>query len=216
MRNIEITDKNVTLIPMDWLLIRYQKLNKKIKQPLVDAKILSEHAVIERYLADKGHFEQLELNLPRPKREEYVGVTEQMLKEYYRLQRRKERLEQEWEYLSKTCTPAETKITASYNGGGGGAGLISKPVEKAVLQPLDRLENIEREIYGISNRLAPMERALQALDYDQLRIITAKYFVTEKKKDQVLYEEELFLNRQKYYELKKTAIITIAQALRII
>ncbi|WP_336775386.1 hypothetical protein [Paenibacillus sp. MMO-58] len=215
MRNIEITDQNVTLIPMDWLLIRYQKLNKKIKQPLVDAKILSEYAIIERYLAEKGHFEQLELNLPRPKREEYVGVTELMLKEYYRLQRRKERLEQEWEYQNRTCTPAETSTTASYNGGGG-SGVISKPVEKAVLQPLERLENIEREIDSISNRLAPIERALQALDYDQMRIIKAKYFVTEKKNDQVLYEEELFLNRQKYYELKKTAIITIAQALRII
>ncbi|MOA42676.1 hypothetical protein D3C78_1647460 [compost metagenome] len=61
----------------------------------------------------------------------------------------------------------------------------------------------------------PLQKALQQLSYEQLQLVQAMYFVREKPKNDNLIET-FGWGRQKFFDIKKTALIVLAESLRIV
>lgn len=217
LRNIEITKTNIAHVPMEWLQMRYQKIERKIKnRGTIEAKLLSEKAIIEDYFKQKGCFNQIEMPIPIPKREQYAALVEKRLEEYYRLTHKQKRLKEEWDYQNRTCLPEMPRITSSTSGGSVSIGMLSKPTEQAIMKPYERMEQLEWQIERIEEQLSPMRQALDALDPPQLELVTAKYLAQTEPPNDDIVMGNLALNRSKFYEIKGVALLLIAQSLRLV
>ncbi|RRJ63251.1 hypothetical protein EHV15_10215 [Paenibacillus oralis] len=74
---------------------------------------------------------------------------------------------------------------------------------------------MEQELQDLEERMYPMQKALLELDFEQLSLVEAKYFCREEPIDDALINS-FGWGRQKYYTVKKTALITLATTLRVI
>ncbi|WNS43864.1 hypothetical protein [Paenibacillus sp. MMS20-IR301] len=95
------------------------------------------------------------------------------------------------------------------------SGIPHSSTEQAVMSMYDKAERLQDEIWEVEDQLYPMEKALRSLDPDQLMLIEVKYFCREEELDDYLMNEFNWY-RAKYYQVKKTALILLAQSLRII
>lgn len=226
MRNIMITEKNIKQVPVDWLCVRYSKIQKQVKTN-DSIELIREIKLIEGYLTKIGksnliqkhsltEVQQLELDIPIAIAEQYEPIVEYRLKEYHRKVERKKIIEEELPYV-KAQQVHPSKMTASYGNLSGVAvgGITSSSTEAAVMRYFNRIERLEEELVDINETIYPMERALAQLSYDQLRLITAKYFTKENPINESLMQE-LCWGKQKFYDVKKTALIVIAESLRIV
>ncbi|GIP61148.1 ArpU family phage packaging/lysis transcriptional regulator [Paenibacillus woosongensis] len=225
MRKIRVTQTNVTQIPTDWLCVRYQKIQKMMKTS-DNPKIVEEARIIEQYLytedkleligkySDEEDVEQLELDIPVALREQYQPIVEHRLKEYYQRRKRKYWLEAEIDKKREAELP---KVTATYGNTTGVLvhGTPYSSTESAVIRTIEKVERMEEELSEIEKMMYPIERSLAQLDPEQLIIVEKKYFVREEPIDHALYTE-LGMGRQRFYMLKKTALIRLAESLRII
>lgn len=221
MRSIKITHNNVQAVSIEWLCVRYRKLQKQIKKE-ERPEWLHESSIIEDYFYKTGRSELLMKSkassveqmaiMPVPTREEYVAIIEDLLREYYRKQLRMAELRIEIPHArNRLDIPS---MTASYSGDPRSGG-VSSTIEAIFIRAENRYERMVEELKDLSERIAPMDRALKELDYEQLEVITKKYFVRRNPLDEELIQK-LQMGRQKFYELKKTAIIRIAHSLRMI
>jgi hypothetical protein len=227
MRNILVTEKNVSQIPVEWLCVRHSKLKKKLKfidtDNLTNPELIKEIKLIEEYLAETGksnlvegialtEVQQLELDIPVALQEQYVPIVEYRLREYYSFLQRKKRITSELSYL-KVQVGMTTPQYGNLSGVAVGGNYSS--TEAAVIKHFDRIERYKNELEEIEEAIYPMQRALQQLTGDQLKLVEAKYFVKEKPKNDNLIQE-LSWGRQKFFDLKKAALILIAESLRIV
>ncbi|MEK5358796.1 hypothetical protein [Paenibacillus sp. FSL L8-0709] len=83
------------------------------------------------------------------------------------------------------------------------------------MRPFSRAEKIKEELMNVEDRLYDMAHALSELTEPQLSLVSAKYLVRREPKDDQLMSV-LGFGRQKYYEIKKTSLIRIAQELSVI
>lgn len=102
------------------------------------------------------------------------------------------------------------EISVAFKQGG-----VSSPIEDAVMRPFSRAEKIKEELMNVEDRLYDMAHALSELTEPQLSLVSAKYLVRREPKDDQLMSV-LGFGRQKYYEIKKTSLIRIAQELSVI
>ncbi|PWW01194.1 ArpU family phage transcriptional regulator [Paenibacillus cellulosilyticus] len=220
MRKLTVTKSNVTMVPLDWLCVRYAKLQKEIKKNPRD-ELLEESYIIATQLQAMGMNElvkqerptledQLEL-IPLPQKEEYVPVVCSLLREHYRRQLRMTSLEQQLKLSPKLEYPS---MTASYSGMPRG-GAAASPLEAAFVRQENRLEMLQWELDELASRMYPMNRALDTLSLEQMEIIQQKYLVRREPKDDRLIDE-IGIGRQKFYLLKSTAFIRIASSLHLI
>ncbi|WP_379143554.1 hypothetical protein [Paenibacillus sp. sgz500992] len=221
MKNFQVTELNISLVPVDWLFARYQKLKKSVKTTSSHA-VQQELMIIKEHLEKTGkssvsscdeEVEQIEMNIPVAIRQQYVSIVEYRLKQYYQANKRKHWLDVELQKVK----PKEPKVTAGMEltGVSGRSGLPHSSTEHAVMSMFDRAERLQDEIWEVEDQLYPMEKALRSLDPDQLRLIEAKYFCREEALDEYLMNNFNWY-RAKYYQVKKTALILLAQSLRII
>ncbi|MEK3698173.1 hypothetical protein NYE33_14520 [Paenibacillus sp. FSL R10-2199] len=221
MKNVQVTELNISMVPVDWLFTRYQKLEKSRKSTSSPA-VQHELMIIKEHLkkTDKSsvhhredEVEQIEMNIPVAIRQQYVSIVEYRLKQYYQSNKRKHWLNAELQKVK----PQEPKFTAEMelSGVSGHSGLPHSSTEHAVMNMFDRIERIQDEIWEVEDQLYPMEKALRSLDPDQLMLIEAKYFCREEELDEYLMNKFNWY-RAKYYQVKKTALILLAQSLRII
>ncbi|WNS43863.1 hypothetical protein [Paenibacillus sp. MMS20-IR301] len=94
MKNFQVTELNISLVPVDWLFARYQKLKKSVK---ITATVKQELKIIKEYLKKTGkssaraydeELEQIEMNIPVAIRQQYVSIVEYRLKQYYQANNR--------------------------------------------------------------------------------------------------------------------------------
>lgn len=221
MKNFQVTELNISLVPVDWLFARYQKLKKSVKTTTSPA-VQQELIIIKEHLEKTGkssvsscdeEVEQIEMNIPVAIRQQYVSIVEYRLKQYYQANKRKHWLDVELQKVK----PKEPKVTAGMEltGVSGRSGLPHSSTEHAVMSMFDRAERLQDEIWEVEDQLYPMEKAMRCLDPDQLMLIEAKYFCREEALDEYLMNNFNWY-RAKYYQVKKTALILLAQSLRII
>ncbi|ULO07161.1 hypothetical protein H1230_30200 [Paenibacillus sp. 19GGS1-52] len=222
MKNFQVTELNISSVPVDWLYARYQRLQKGSKNKPSPA-LLQELEIIKRYLDKSGkstcnefqspEVEQIELNIPIAIRQQYVSIVEYRLKEYYQLTKRKKWLEIEVRQLR----PHEPKVTAAYDPTGVSArsGFAKSSTEQAVMNMFEKADKLEDELWEVEGQMYPVERALRSLNYEQLMLIESKYFCREEALDDYLMIKFNWY-RAKYYSVKKTALILLAQSLRIV
>ncbi|ETT54797.1 hypothetical protein C162_03824 [Paenibacillus sp. FSL R7-269] len=219
LKNFQVTELNISLVPVDWLFARYQKLKKSVK---ITAGGQKELMVIREYLEKTGRtsvsscdeeVEQTEMDIPVAIRQQYVSIVEYRLKQYYQANKRKQWLHAELQ----TVRPKEPKVTAGMEltGVSGRSGIPHSSTEQAVMSMFDKAERLQDEIWEVEDQLYPMEKALRCLDPDQLKLVEAKYFCREEELDEYLMNSFNWY-RAKYYQVKKTALILLAQSLRII
>ncbi|GGF72180.1 hypothetical protein GCM10010912_16620 [Paenibacillus albidus] len=221
MKNFQVTELNISSVPVDWLFARYQKLKKSVKTNSSTA-LHRELMIIKEHLEKTGkssgshcdeEVEQIEMNIPVAIRQQYVSIVEYRLKQYYQANKRIKWLNIELQQIK----PKEPKVTAGMEltGVSGRSGLPHSSTEHAVLSMYDKAERLQDEIWEVEDQLYPMEKALRSLDPDQLKLIESKYFYREEALDEYLMNEFNWY-RAKYYQVKKTALILLAQSLRII
>lgn len=219
LKNFQVTELNISLVPVDWLFARYQKLKKSLK---ITAAVQQELTIIKEHLektrkssvsACDEEVEQMEMNIPVAIRQQYVSIVEYRLKQYYQANKRINWLKSELMQMK----PKEPKVTAGMEltGISGRSGIPHSSTEQAVMSMYDKAERLQDEIWEVEDQLYPIEKALRSLDPDQLMLIEAKYFCREEELDEYLMNKFNWY-RAKYYQVKKTALILLAQSLRII
>lgn len=219
LKNFQVTELNIALVPVDWLFARYQKLKKSVK---ITAAVKQELMIIKEHLENTGkssvracdeEVEQIEMDIPVAIRQQYVSIVEYRLKQHYQANKRVNWLKSELMQIK----PKEPKVTAGMEltGISGRSGIPHSSTEQAVMSMYDKAERLQDEIWEVEDQLYPMEKALRSLDPDQLMLIEAKYFCREEELDEYLMNKFNWY-RAKYYQVKKTALILLAQSLRII
>lgn len=224
MNNIQLTELNVYSVPVDWVYLRYGKLKRLIKMNK-DPEMMKEAEIIEKFLESNGNnkileaysVEQIEMDIPKVLRKQYVPIVEERLEEHYLRMRRRNWLEQEIKNRSENLMVEMPKVTASFSdtGESGGGWLPSSPTENAVLNAYDRIDKLKSEFHEIEEAMYTVDKVLQELKHDQLNLVKALYFQREKRNDNVIMKE-LFWGRQKYYDIKKATLIKIAYKLNIL
>lgn len=219
VKKFQVTELNISLVPVDWLFARYQKLKKSVK---ITAAVEQELTIIKNHLEKTGktsastcteEVEQIEMDIPVAIRQQYVSIVEYRLKQYYQDNKRINWLRSELMQIK----PKEPKVTAGMEVTGISArsGIPHSSTEQAVMSMYDKAERLQDEIWEVEDQLYPMEKALRSLDPDQLMLVEAKYFCRVEELDESLMNKFNWY-RAKYYSVKKTALILLAQSLRII
>ncbi|MBA9086528.1 hypothetical protein FHR92_003006 [Fontibacillus solani] len=222
LRNLLVTEKNVRQVPIEWLCVRYSKIRKQLKvqttpELVREIKIIVDYLdeINKSNLIEKHHFtetEQLEMDIPIALQKQYVPIVEYRLQEFYRMMQRKQWIECEIE----NSQTQSGRITASYgNISGVAVGGIGSRTEDAVVRHYERIERFQQELSQIEEAMYPLQKALQQLSYEQLQLVQAMYFVREKPKNDILIET-FGWGRQKFFDIKKTALIVLAESLRIV
>ncbi|OME79590.1 hypothetical protein BK120_21685 [Paenibacillus sp. FSL A5-0031] len=218
-RKISVTEQNIASIPLSWLTVRYGQLKKQLRTTITP-ELVQESSLIATYMAESGNgfddfyagAEQVELNIPQTKKEEYVPLVEELLEQYFLNTKRKRKLELDLETIqSQLALPA---MTASYSGMSGSGGPAS-PIEAEYIRKEQRMTNKAQEIADLDIEIDEMDRALSRLSSEQSDLIKKRYLVREKPYDYELLEHMLY-NRQKYFQLKHNALCKIASSLKII
>lgn len=224
MKNILVTQTNISSVPIDWLCARYQRLKRRRK--FDNQQDLNEMELIENYLQEIGKaeligfftsYEQMEMDIPVAMRQQYAPIVEHRLKEHYRHCQRKVWIEAAIPKANANLRAEPTKLTATYGNLAGvtGGGGIHNPIEASFIRAVEKIERLEQELVEIEERMEPMQKALLELDFEQLSLIEAKYFCREEPIDDTLINS-FGWGRQKYYTVKKTALITLATTLKVI
>ncbi|MGG4108809.1 hypothetical protein AAXB25_33445 [Paenibacillus lautus] len=224
MNNIQLTELNVYSVPLDWVYLRYGKLKRLIKITK-DPEMIKESEIIEKFLEEKGNnkvleaystVEQIEMDIPKVLRNQYVPIVEERLEEHYIRLRRSLWLKSEIKSRSENLMVEMPKITASFSdSGSSGGGLPSSSTEKAVLMAYDRIDKLKSELHEIEESMYTVDKVLQELKQDQLNLVKALYFTRERRPDNVIMKE-LFWGRQKYYNIKKATLMKLAYKFSII
>lgn len=229
IKSIQVTKTNVSSIPVEWLYPRYLKLHKQMRtngRPSIirEAEVIENHLkqlgkgdLIAGYEDTSSTADQLEFAIPYTIRQQYQPIIEYRLKEYYTLLERKKMIECELPHVKNMRNIGATKVTASYGNlaGSSGGGLVESPIEKLFIRNDERVERMEQELSEIEEQLYPMHQALMKLTSEQLELIKKKFLVREEPIDYDLIIEGSW-GRQKFYEIKTTALIRIAQVLKVI
>ncbi|MEC0167398.1 hypothetical protein [Paenibacillus graminis] len=210
-----VTETNISSVPHDWLFARYQRIERMLVHS-DNPKLQKELELIRNHLQDDEStetVEQLELDIPLAVREQYAPIVEYRLREYYELMQQKKSLE----FLIQTIRPSEPKVTASYDsvGGSGSGGLTQSSTERAVMAMFHKIDRYQAEIKEVEEKMYPMQRAIRSLRNEQRMLIERKYLLREEPLDEQLMME-LRWYRKKFYHVKKVALISLAQSLRIV
>lgn len=226
MRNIRVTARNASDVPVDWLSVRYHRLNRWIREsPKPKAEWQEELIVIQAeleardklQLINQSKVEQLELGgITITGRDAYVPFVEERLGEHYRMTR-------EYAWLSRQlATPvndyeANIMLTANYGQLSPGSRISRHSnVEQQVIRKLERYEECQERLHILIEQMLPISTILNTkLTEEQRLLIECKYFTRESPKDEFLIVK-FHLGRQKYYNLKKQALIRIAYELGIL
>lgn len=218
-RKISVTEQNISSIPFSWLTVRHGQLKKQLRTTITP-ELVQESTLIATYIAESGkglddyyaNAEQLELGIHQTKKEEYVPLVEELLEQYYLSVKRKRWLELDLERMkNQHALPA---MTASYSGMSGGGG-SSSPIETEYIRKENRMVMKQIEISDLETEIENMDRALARLSQEQKELIEKRYIVRDKPFDYELIAV-LHYNRQKYYQLKHSALSKIASVLNII
>jgi hypothetical protein len=223
VRRYEVTKRNITEIPLDWLSLRYGKLQRWIRtSPAPKAEWLTEYDLITdhlkaRNLQQQVDGEQLSLDIELVKRESYVWIVEEKLRMHYQNKVRYAWVARTLDSLSLNEDRYETSLTAQYGNLAPGRSLdVRSSVENRVMKMLGRDGQFQMELSELESEIRPIERILQyKLTADQRQLVESKYFCREQPKDEVLIQK-FHIGRQKYYTIKKQALLKIAYELRII
>lgn len=224
MKNILVTQTNISSVPIDWLCARYQRLKRRRKNG--NPQEIKEMELIEKYLENIGKaeliglyttVEQLEMDIPVAMRQQYAPIVEHRLREHYRHGQRKAWIEGMIPQATANLRAEPTKLTATYGNLAGvtGGGGIHNPIEASFMRAVEKIERLEQELRDLDERMHPMQKALLELDFEQQSLVEAKYFCREEPIDDALINS-FGWGRQKYYTVKKTALITLATSLKVI
>ncbi|WP_138753521.1 hypothetical protein [Paenibacillus sinopodophylli] len=218
-RKISVTEQNISSIPVSWLTVRYGQLKKQLRTTLTP-ELVQESTLIATYMAVHGKgldeyyetMEQMELGIHQTKKQEYVPLVEELLEQYFLNVKRKRRLELDIETMHKQyAIPA---VTASYSGMSGGGGSNS-PIESEYIRKEQRITVKQLEILELEVEIENMDRALARLSQEQNDLIQKRYLVRDQPFDYKVIDE-MHYNRQKYYQLKHSALSKIATVLNLI
>lgn len=224
VRKYEVTKRNITEIPLDWLSLRYGKLQRWIRtSPEPKEEWLTEYDLITDHLKDRNlqyqqvAGEQLTLDIEPVKRESYVWIVEDKLRMHYQHKMRYVWVASTLDSQSLNDDRYETSLTAQYGNLAPGRSLeVRSSVENRIMKMLARDSQLQIELSELEAELRPIERILQyKLTADQRQLVESKYFCREQPKDEVLIQK-FHIGRQKYYTIKKQALLKIAYELRII
>lgn len=125
MRSVQITKTNISSLPLDWIYIRYQRLQKSCLKSEGETHsdeldLIREYFDLNGYAAifgitNKSDADQMELEIPTASRSQYVPIIENRLREHYRLTQRKHNLEQQLtDILGAFYVLDLPKMTATY------------------------------------------------------------------------------------------------------
>lgn len=212
LRNIKVTERNASEVPIDWLQVRYYRLKRWIEESQnAKEEWANELKVIEAELASRNRLEliqeqevvQLELEgIPSITREEYVSIVEERLRVHYQMCK-----EYAWLHEQRAATQAVDRQTVySHRQLGLGVTLIHDEQQDKLH---DRLMQLQENILHIRTILETR------LTEEQRLLIKEKYLTREMPKDDYLMLK-LHVGRQKYYNLKKQALTRIAYELGVI
>ncbi|WP_163860401.1 ArpU family phage packaging/lysis transcriptional regulator [Paenibacillus elgii] len=235
MKQIEVTQVNIKSIPPNILVYRYRKLQRYLGNRKASwseeyrAELKAESLLIQNYLESqrKDHLLAEQMIFPgmeEPAKEQYVPIVEAKLRDHYRQTLRREVLEKEIPRLRERLKLSDVEIifpsmTANYSDTVSRSWSEYKGVEKSVIQPLGhlemRLEKLVLELGELENMMYDMERALSYLSEDELKVIEAKYFCKQTPYDPIVIDAMPF-QKDKYYAIKKNALLTIARHLRLV
>lgn len=222
VRKYEVTKRNITEIPLDWLSLRYAKLRRWIRtSPEPKAEWLAEYDLITDHLKERNlqqlEGEQLALDIELVKRESYVWIVEDKLRMHYQNKVRYAWVANTLDIQSLNEDRYETSLTAQYGNLAPGRSLdVRSSVENRVMKMLARDGQMRIELSELESVIRPIERILQyKLTADQRALIESKYFCREQPKDEELIQK-FHIGRQKYYTIKKQALLKMAYELRII
>lgn len=227
MRNIRVTQRNASEVPLDWLHVRYRRLTRWIQEtskPKPEWEL--ERSVIKEELEVRGRLEliqqqeavQLELGLDVAviHRNDYVPIVEERLREHYSMSRELAWLSQMPERYSDNMEGSK-HLVASYGlARGNRTSGYANPVEDRVMRDLEQQELRQIRIKHLQKRMLPLTTILETkLTELQHTLISMKYLTRESPKDEYLMLK-LSVGRQKYYNLKKQALQRIAYELGLI
>ncbi|WP_338709257.1 ArpU family phage packaging/lysis transcriptional regulator [Paenibacillus amylolyticus] len=222
---IMVTEQNIFAVPKDWLIIRYEHLQKKIKTSKDANQVFDfkrEVGIIDGFFESNkepqnlSEVDQDEVRIPKPLKSQYVPIVEARLDTHYQRMIRKTELGRDIKYASE-FRAAMPKITASYNlSSGGSAGEYQSSTEQAVLKPFDRYERLQQELYDLEEDMYMMSSVvIPKLDSEQRELIEKRYFTKERVTDNLVMDV-LCWHRAKYYRIKKATLLKIASELKLI
>jgi len=225
MRNIEITNDNVATVPRDLIVHRYKKIKRCLSSkhlhllPAHRQEYENEMQLIQQHIFDtgSGHLlaeQETMLEITIPKKATYAAIVEDKLRSYFILSLRSEEIRRKLlkgpvEIVFPGCTSSYNFDTVS------GTNSYTSSTERSIMRPVELTERLEEELKDLSLRMEPIERALNKLSIDQRELIEAKYLVKREPKDDKLMQD-LNYGRDKYYKLKKSAIVKLATSFNLI
>ncbi|WP_290405288.1 hypothetical protein [Paenibacillus polymyxa] len=221
-KNIQVTELNQYSVPKDMLLKRLDRIKrmwtKQEKPELMDEANLIINRLRDLNVDITTSADQMEFDIPRTLREQYVGIVEMKLRTYRNQLRRKKRIKEELpEQPYSIITSEIPRSTASYGNlsGVSARGGIHSSTEDAIFRPFDREERLRKELASLELEMEDMEIALAKLYEHEWQVIESLYLkYPEPSNDQLIYEFNW--GRQKYYDAKRSALQTIASSFGII
>lgn len=235
MKQIEVTVQNVSHVPIHALLQRFNKLKRSLasKKAMWDdsyrSEMESEINLIRNHFKEKGAegllAEQIVMpGMPIPKTDTYKPIVMTKLRRHNIQLKRANELEQEMKRLGENIVSCNVEIifpaiTSNYGGGGGGWSEY-KGSEKAIVQPIEQMERkldtYSFELSLIQPVIDEMNRALSTLDVEEREIIEKKYLKSQREPLDHVVISTLHFEKDKYYEVKKSAILKIANFFKLI
>lgn len=221
-----VTQRNVKEISDRQLIERYRKLqqytdNRKATfHPEVYSELMFELEIVKQNLMKRGKAEVLSqqlvlTGLEAPKKEEYEKIVIEKLREYYRQTKLYEKLQVEYEKGIELLFP---KVTPSYANRSAVTTTNSEfqsRTEQAVIQQEERKEYILDELMKLRKEMEEMDRALFRLDELEKEFIEKKHFNIRNPTDTEVIAD-MPVERTKYYEIRKSAYLNIAESLRLL
>ncbi|MED4353623.1 hypothetical protein P9265_15000 [Schinkia azotoformans] len=221
-----VTQKNVKEISDRQLIERYRKLqqytsNRKATfHPEVYSEMMFELEIVKQNIMKRGKGEVLSqqlvlTGLEPPKKDEYEKIVIQKLREYYRQTKLYQNLREEYEKGIELLFP---KVTPSYANRSAVTTTNSEfqsRTEQAVIQQEERKEYILDELRKLREEMKDMDLALFSLDELERMFIEKKHFNNRNPTDTEVIAD-MPVERTKYYEIRKSAYLIIAESLRLL
>lgn len=220
-----VTQKNVKELSDRQLIDRYRKLqqytsNRKATfHPEVYSEMMFELEIVKRNLMKRGKGEVLSqqlvlTGLEPPKKEEYEKIVIDKLRDYYRQTKLYEKLKEEYEKGIELLFPKVTPSYANRSAVTTNSEFQSR-TEQAVIQQEERKEYILEELMKLLKEMEEMDRALFMLDELEKEFIEKKHFNNRNPTDTEVIAD-MPVERTKYYEIRKSAYLNIAESLRLL
>ncbi|MEI7026182.1 hypothetical protein [Paenibacillus sp. y28] len=220
MRNIQVTAANITHVPFDVLQRRFRKLMRKKADTSVPEEV-EEVEVIKQFFQQSGRefiIEQLELDIPRPKKEQYVAIVEEKLRTHRTDMLRQKELERTLKESRVEIMFGVSRFGSESGVRGGGSQEYRSPVERAVGQAEERIDMLRGQLRSLEAKMRRMERALGRLSLEQQELLGKKYLTYPDYREPLddIVMGQMNMGRQRYYQQKKAALCKIAVSLRLI